>query len=176
MGTMDPQQAQDIIDNGGKGKGGAVISEPNTFSWADSLVAGVSQGVGEVFKDVNHALNPNKGKSIEDILKAAGASPEQIKAIMASMSGGGSGGSGGGFGGFSTPDPMETALFDTYFRLWGKKPPHGVIQSALHQGLNVFQFEDQIRQDPAFKHTETYQNEMADNVLSLARQLGFLPG
>jgi len=69
---------------------------------------------------------------------------------------------------------MKNQYAKTYFSLWGETPPKKVLEDALDRGLNVFEFEDEQRQKPAFRKTETYKNEYLDQALALAQALGVM--
>lgn len=177
--TLTPGEALDVLEGGTSGvSSNATIEDTNlvTLGQAGHIPAGlepVGHGLFEPAGSLDLTDLPTDPTSLIDALRAAGLSDEQIAAYFQNNGGGGTGGSSGGGAAY---DPMRGALEETYFRLWGKRAPEAAISSALSAGLNVFQFEDQIRQDPAFRRSETYQNEMADNVLELARMLGILPG
>lgn len=113
----------------------------------------------------------DKGLTMKEIMQATGLSHGQLaKAIKDA----------GASSKMTEHEKLQAqyraSLFSTYFQLWGKNAPKSLIDQAEKEGLNVYQFEDQIRQDPAFKRTETYQNEYADNALNLAHMLGIIPG
>lgn len=162
--TISPEDALDALENAGSGS--STIG--TDFS---------TSGRGPIHSLGPHPQTNQPGggdgdQSILDQLQDMGLTDEQIAALFGGSGGGSSGGSSGG----GSYNPMAGALENVYFQLWGEQAPPSVIQGALNAGLNVFQFEDQIRQDPAFRRSETYQNEMADNVLGLARMLGIFPG
>ncbi|HSE44948.1 MAG TPA: hypothetical protein VLA89_06430 [Gemmatimonadales bacterium] len=96
--------------------------------------------------------------------------------------GGGTGGSGSGSGGSGSFSPADQAEFEykmalaqTYMRLWGKAIPASTLQMAVSNGMNVYEFEDWIRRQPAFRKTEVFQDEWADKIMTTARALGVLP-
>lgn len=163
-----PEEALEVIEGQKPGSGGSTIGVDNSF-----------QGFGPIHSQGPHpqpagdGASNNQDQSIIDNLQDLGLTDAQIAALFAGSPGGSGGGSYGGGGSYN---PMQGQLESVYFRLWGERAPPNVISQALNAGLNVFQFEDQIRQDPAFRKSETYQNEMADNVLGLARMLGIFPG
>lgn len=164
---LSPGDALDVIEENKPGSGSQTIGQ--NISGPHGNHAADMQNPKNPHSEAGPGVDPHV--DIEGLLKDLGLDPNQIHDILS----GGSGGSSGGTSG-SSFNPMQAALEDTYFRLWGKRAPPGVIDGALSAGLNIFQFEDQIRQDPAFRKTETYQNEYADNVLQLAQLLGVIPG
>lgn len=189
--------AQDTLDDGypsNQGNTGGAANQSgsnNNDNDAGSGPGGPSGGV--VGGSIDHHRKNGDGGGNDDLgnspaevrasLRRLGYSPSQINRIIRNMFGGGDGGgssSGGGGGGSSGPSmsPEESmqrnALQNVYMRLWGEVAPKAVIDQAFHSGMNVYQFEDQQRNDPSFRKTETYQNEYADKALGLARELGFL--
>lgn len=69
-------------------------------------------------------------------------------------------------------DPVVARYAVRYFELWGVAPPPGYIEKIIKSGMNIYEFEDFERSKPAFRRTETYQNEYAQAAEAVARLLG----
>lgn len=97
--------------------------------------------------------------------------------IDTSGSSGGSRRSSGG-GGYSTTQSgvaqYKQYLVAKYIQLWGVDPPPGYIDRAAAAHMNIFEFEAHERAKPAFKSSQTYQEERINAEFSLAQQLGAL--
>ena len=73
----------------------------------------------------------------------------------------------------SEMDPAYSKYFGVYFYLWGTNTgSEKRIQAAMDEGLNIYEFEIQERQRPAFLKTKTYQDESAEMASRLADLLG----
>ena len=68
---------------------------------------------------------------------------------------------------------MIASFEQVYFKLWGVLPPPDYAKKFVHQGMNIFEFEEFERHKPAFRKTETYRGE-ADRFAQYLRQLGVI--
>lgn len=80
--------------------------------------------------------------------------------------------SGSSFDPFDWRDLTAQAMQEKYFSIWGVFPPEGYVRAMIKKGMNVFEMEDFERRKPAFKKTETYENEGAAFAQLLSRLMG----
>lgn len=172
---LTPKQADDIVNGReGHGPGSATDGEGDGSRGGIGSHGGGSGPAGGtepggVNSDTPAPPDPNQ--TFEDWLK------QQL--TTGGFTDGGFSSGGGSGGGFSVADSAEfaykQALADTYMRLWGEAIPASTLNMAVSQGMNIYEFEDWIRRQPAFKKTEVYQDEYADKLMQTARALGVLP-
>jgi hypothetical protein len=87
-------------------------------------------------------------------------------------------GTGGGsiddlLGGTSSKSQFAQTLYTLYTNLWGQPPPPNWVQKHLDSGKNLFEIEAEIRANPLFAHTKTFEDEASGYAAQLARTLGF---
>lgn len=90
-------------------------------------------------------------------------------------SGGSGGSSGGSGGGAKAPDPyapIMRSFFSAYFKIWGTLPPPGYVEGAA-RSMNLYEFIDQERKKPAYRHTKAYKNEAAKYAALRDQLLGY---
>lgn len=84
-------------------------------------------------------------------------------------------GSGGGGPKKAPPDPyapIMRSFFSAYFKIWGTLPPPGYVEGAA-RSMNLYEFIDQERKKPAYRHTKAYKNEAAKYAALRDQLLGY---
>jgi hypothetical protein len=77
------------------------------------------------------------------------------------------------YGDLSPRDQKRVSAFDSiYNELWGEPAPLPVLQAAVNQGLNRWEFEDAQMRNPAWWKTEAAA-DMAEPFDNFLAQLGF---
>jgi len=59
-----------------------------------------------------------------------------------------------------------------YYQLWGEFAAPGYVKSLVNRGMNIFEIEDHERRKPAFKRTDTYQDEWGAYAKAVANIMG----
>lgn len=80
-----------------------------------------------------------------------------------------------GDGGAKAPDPyapIMRSFFSAYFKIWGTLPPPGYVEGAA-RSMNLYEFIDQERKKPAYRHTKAYKNEAAKYAALRDQLLGY---
>jgi hypothetical protein len=79
------------------------------------------------------------------------------------------------YGNISAIDRKRVSVFDQlYQQLWGEPAPLAVLQAAVNQGLNRWEFEEAQKRNPAWWKTEAAEEETFPAKLFLY-QMGLIP-
>jgi len=96
---------------------------------------------------------------------------DAIKEMVKFRAGGPASASGGRQGPESASEmatnEYKSMLVSKYLQIWGVPPPSGYIERAMHAHMNVFEFEANEKNKPAYEHSPDFQY----NRLSLERQI-----
>lgn len=68
--------------------------------------------------------------------------------------------------------PIMRSFFSAYFKIWGTLPPPGYVEGAA-RSMNLYEFIDQERKKPAYRHTKAYKNEAAKYAALRDQLLGY---
>lgn len=136
-------------------QGGGPHPGPGQGGLGDKGGPGPRPGGNNGNDDGPDAYKPDTG-----LIKGGGGTTGGSTGGTGSSYGGSGYSSGSGASGMSYRDSrLIQQAENVYYQLWGEYPASGYAQTLVKKGLNIFEIEDHERRKPAFKRTETYQNE-----------------
>lgn len=76
--------------------------------------------------------------------------------------------------GATTMTPLQTNMATAYLNIWGEDPPDGYIESQS-KNMNLTQFIQKQKDDPAYKKTQHYETESEVVAMTIAEAFGKIP-
>lgn len=122
-------------------------------------------GGGDEEKKINLPPIGNPEEMVKWLMEQnPGLTEEQAKAFLANS----------GASTTTTVPPFQGKMNDVYLQIWGEEPPVGYIEKKANS-MNLTQFIDAEKRNPAYKKTKDYQNGVEGYALALAQALGGIP-